>query len=69
MDVNHVLRGVQESNAKLHAYFVNPNQRMNPITLGFAGNKRHSDYLYSTISLPFSLFSERMKSLLVGSRQ
>lgn len=65
-DINVILRGIQKSNAKLHAYFVNPNQRTNSILLGFAESAFRKDYLNSTISLPFSFFSEKIKSLLVG---
>lgn len=68
LDINYVLRGVQDSNAKIHAYFVNPNQRTNSILLGFARNASSRDYLYSTISLPFSIFSGKIESLLMHTR-
>lgn len=64
-DINFVLRSVQESRSSLHVYTVNPNQATNPILLGFAESLQQ--YMNSSISLPFSLFSEEMKSRLLPS--
>lgn len=60
-----VLRSVQGSRSNFHAYTVNPNQATNPIVLGFAESP--SQYINSSISLPFSLFFEEIESRLLPS--
>lgn len=62
-DITSVIGSIQESGGRLHIYTVNPNQRMCPI-LRRSRSMIQDDYMNCVISLPFSVFAERMRSML-----
>ena len=64
-DITEVIRNVQECGDRLHLYAANPNQRIHTI-LQKSRSMIQDDYMNCVISLPFSLFAENVKSMLVG---